>query len=80
MYFNRALPGRIAPLPPLLWPAFKAIADYSPLDSRDQQLSFMPTPTEPIYPHASPEDLQTLTIERTWEAIQFKEQSSLQSS
>ena len=76
MYFNRAMPGRIAPLPAILWPAFKAISDYSPTPNQARQLSLMPTPTDVAFPSASPEELQIATIERTWQAIQSTEQSN----
>ena len=76
IYFDRALPGRVTALPPILRSLFAAIDEYQPQTDR-QQLSLISTCAEATFPNATPEDLQAATISTTWQAIRAGNQSCI---
>ena len=77
IYLDRTMPGRTTALPSFLWPIFQGIAEYQIQTDRGEQLSLMPISTDAEFPNATPEEMQSATIRKTWEAVQSQEHSSV---
>ncbi|WP_017325384.1 HNH endonuclease [Synechococcus sp. PCC 7336] len=80
IYFERAIPGRPAAIPTILWSAFEQIEAYRPTAQVAEQLLLVPIADDPVYPNATPVELEDLTVQRTWAAIQASRGRSLESA
>ncbi|MEO0852855.1 MAG: HNH endonuclease signature motif containing protein [Cyanobacteria bacterium J06648_11] len=66
--FTPATPGRPVALPPALYDTLASLTRYCEAET-DTQLGLLAAPAEPVFPDATPQELERETVRLTWEAI-----------